>query len=182
MPASTGMTLRRVRGCVAGGLSGATSITAHGLAGGGEPPSGNSIALLVVACAAFGATVSAVKVDRGALAPLLATIFAGQAIGHTTLMLGAEHSHTGLVESLTPGMLAFHCAIAILDIALIWLAESAATWALSLLHRLIVDDVDATQTVTPMWVVSSTPTQTAYGLLIAAASVTRGPPQALISH
>ncbi|MFW0791128.1 hypothetical protein [Gordonia sp. CPCC 205333] len=182
MPTSAGLTLRRVRGCVAGGLSGATSITAHGLAGGGEPPSGNSVMLLVVACAAFGAAISAVRVDRGALLPLLTTIFAGQLVGHTTLMLGTHHAHAGLVESLTPNMLAFHCATAIVDVVLIWLAESAAVWALSLLHRLVVDAGDTPLAATPMWVVASTPAQSAYGLLISCASVTRGPPHALISH
>lgn len=180
MPTPPSTTLRRVRGCVAGGLSGGTSIVAHGLAGGGESPSATAFTLLVLACAAFGATACTIKTDRGALAPLLAVILAGQAIGHATLMLTAHHGHLGL--GLPPGMLAFHAAAAAIDVALIRLTESAAVWALSLLRQLTVLVAGTPHADVPMWVVSPTPVHVAHGLVRASTAVTRGPPAELISH
>lgn len=179
MPNPVPTTLRRVRGCVVGGLSGGTSIVAHGFGGSGEAPSGTAIALLVVACAAFGAAASTVKTDRHTLGPLLATIVVGQAIGHVTLIVAAHHGHLGL--GLTPAMLAFHAAVAVVDVALIRFAETAASWAMSLLRKLIVVASGSLHADSPMWVASRHPVRDPHGLVLASAAVTRGPPL-LISH
>ncbi|NMO02365.1 hypothetical protein HH308_14195 [Gordonia sp. TBRC 11910] len=179
MPTSVPTTLRRVRGCVAGGLSGGTSVVAHGL-GGGDSPSTTSLALLVVACAAFGATASSVTVARGALLPLLAVIVTGQTVGHATLLVTAHHGHVGL--GVTPTMLAFHALTAAIDVVLIRLAESAAVWAMSLLHRLVIVLGDSPQADAPMWVAVSPTIRAPHGLVLSATAVTRGPPPVLISH
>lgn len=165
-----------MRGCVAGGLSGITAVGAHALAGGGQPPSATAVALLVVACTAFGAVVSTFRFDRSSILPLLSTILAGQLIGHVAVILGSPHGHHGILASVDSAMIAGHVATALVDVVLIGLAESAAVWALGLLSDLLVADDAVAEPTTPPWVASPTPTRAPHGLRLAATAVTRGPP------
>lgn len=70
-------------------------------------PDANSVALLLVACAAVGALTAELRADRHATAVLIGTLAAGQLIGHLTLVLSSPHAH-GL--GVSPQMAAAHGA------------------------------------------------------------------------
>lgn len=97
----------QLRGAFVGGTSGAVSLAAHALGGGGMAPSQSAVVLLILACASVGAVVSSVDIRRSPAIALVLMLAAGQAIGHTTLAIASDHQH-GLVPSLP--MLAAHIA------------------------------------------------------------------------
>src|SRR5690606_40171557 len=94
--------LAQVRGAAVGSVSGAVSIAAYGVAGGGMPPSQSAVVLLLAACAGVGAAVAAVTVRDRNWVFLLAALTAGQVVGHTTLTVVDDHAH-GL--ELSPAMI-----------------------------------------------------------------------------
>lgn len=170
-------TLRRARGLVAGGLSGATSIAAHGFAG-GAAPSGASIAFLTVACAAFGVIVSQVRGNRPGVSTLLMTIVVGQGVGHIALTVGMNHGHHAtLLSGLTPTMVGFHAATTIFDVALMLLVESTVISALGLLWRLASPTTGSIAPMRPLWAVLAQPAIADRGVVVAASGITRGPPR-----
>ncbi|WP_415394736.1 hypothetical protein ACMTN4_23215 [Rhodococcus globerulus] len=97
----------QLRGGFVGGTSGAVSLAAHALGGGGMAPSQSAVVLLLLACASVGAVVASIDTRRSPTAALALMLAAGQAIGHTTLTIASDHQH-GVVPSLP--MLAAHIA------------------------------------------------------------------------
>ncbi|MCJ0902080.1 hypothetical protein [Rhodococcus sp. ARC_M6] len=97
----------QLRGAFVGGTSGAVSIAAHAIGGGGMAPSESAVALLLFACASVGAVVSSIDIRRSPAIALALMLAAGQAIGHITLTIASEHPH-GLHPTFP--MLAAHIA------------------------------------------------------------------------
>lgn len=113
----------RLRGALVGACSAATSAVAHGV-GGGELPSGGSLALFLIVCATLGAASSSIAAG-GRVRHLLflwAALAAGQTIGHIALTVAAEvqihHSPT-----VSPQMMLAHGASAPVCALLIGLVE-----------------------------------------------------------
>ncbi|MGW4356896.1 hypothetical protein ACWELJ_32915, partial [Nocardia sp. NPDC004582] len=74
----------RLRGAAVGASSAAVAILAHGLGGGASLTDGSALALLLAACTVIGVVVASVR-PRYGLAGTIATLAAGQAIGHAAL-------------------------------------------------------------------------------------------------
>ncbi|MGW5150794.1 hypothetical protein [Rhodococcus koreensis] len=164
----------RVRGSAVGSVSGAVSIAAHGIAGGGMPPSDGAVVLLLAACAAVGASVAAIRVASREWLFVLSVLAAGQLIGHTTLALAADHAH-GL--GLSTPMIAAHLAAIAVAAVLVRSAERACLRALAALTRIVLAVLAPLQVDTGTW--SATPVYRAklsLWLLVAAGAGTRGPP------
>ncbi|TQC46315.1 hypothetical protein EEB14_27105 [Rhodococcus sp. WS4] len=164
----------RVRGSFVGSLSGAVSIAAHGIAGGGMPPSEGSVVLLLAASAAVGASVAAVRVAGREWLFVLSVLAAGQMIGHTTLALASGHGH-GL--GLSAPMIAAHLAAIAAAAVLVRSAERACLRALAALSRIALTVVAPLQVDTGTW--TAIPVYRAklsLWLLVAAGAGTRGPP------
>lgn len=168
--------LAQVRGAAVGSVSGAVSIAAHGVAGGGMPPSQSAVVLLLAACAGVGAAVAAVTVrDRNWLF-LLAALTAGQVVGHTTLTVVDDHAH-GL--ELSPAMIAAHLAAVAVSAAVVRAVEGACLHVLGAFTRVMLVLVSVPPAQTVVW--SATPVYRAtlsLWLLAGAAAGTRGPPTA----
>ncbi|MDM7491302.1 hypothetical protein QT969_23745 [Rhodococcus sp. CSLK01-03] len=163
----------QLRGAFVGSTSAAVSVAAHGLAGGEIPPQA-SVVLMVAACAAFGAALSAVRSPRPLTALVLA-LTAGQAIGHTVLTLTAEHAH-GL--GLSPAMLGAHAAALVVSAALIRAAEQGCVAALGVLRHIVAAILTLPPAHAPLWV--ATPSHRArlvLRVLVSAQAGTRGPPR-----
>nr|WP_206024599.1 hypothetical protein [Rhodococcus sp. 14C212] len=163
-----------MRGAFVGSTSAAVSVAAHGLAGGGIP-SQSSVVLLIAACAAFGAAVSAIRASR-LLPALVLPLGAGQIVGHTVLTLTAEHAH-GL--GLSPAMLGAHAAALVVSAALIRAAEQGRAAALGVLRRIVAAVLTLPPAHAPLWV--ATPSHRArlvLRVLVSAQAGTRGPPRA----
>ncbi|MGW5076391.1 hypothetical protein [Rhodococcus sp. NPDC004095] len=94
----------RMRGGFAGSVSGTVAVAAHAM-GGGAAPSESAVVLLVLACAAVGALVSAARVRTHELPFLAAALTVGQVVGHAALMVGAGAHHG---TQFTPAMLTAH--------------------------------------------------------------------------
>jgi hypothetical protein len=166
--------LARVRGAAVGSLSGAVSIAAHGLAGGGMPPSEASVVLLLTACAAVGAGVAAIRVRDRDMTVLLAALATGQVIGHTTLGLAEEHAHS---LGLSAPMLAAHLTAIAVSAAVVRGTERACLRAWATATRIFLIVFAPVRVDTGTW--SATPVYRAklsLWLLVSAAAGTRGPP------
>ncbi|QSE92010.1 hypothetical protein JWS13_26905 [Rhodococcus pseudokoreensis] len=166
--------LAQVRGAVVGSSSGAVSIAAHGMAGGGMPPNEASVVLLLVACAAVGAAVAALRITGRDGLVLVAALATGQLIGHTTLGLAGEHAH-GL--GLSTPMIAAHLAAIAVSAALVRGAERACLRALAAVTRIVLAILTPAPVRTATW--SATPVYRAklsLRLLVGSAAGTRGPP------
>ncbi|MGV9949906.1 hypothetical protein [Rhodococcus aetherivorans] len=162
-----------MRGAFVGSTSAAVSVAAHGLAG-GEIPSQSSVVLLIAACAAFGAAVSAIRPSR-LLPALVLTLGAGQIVGHTVLTLTAEHAHG---PGLSPAMLGVHAAALVVSAALIRAAEQGCAAALGVLRRIVAAVLTPPPAHAPLWV--ATPSHRArlvLRVLVSAQAGTRGPPR-----
>ncbi|MFD6894236.1 hypothetical protein ACFWB0_06770 [Rhodococcus sp. NPDC060086] len=152
------------RGCFVGGTSGAVSIAAHA-AGGGATPGQGSVALLLAAAVAVGATAAGTRLSA------IAVLTVGQILGHIALVLESGHIH---VPSLA--MVAAHIAAVGVAAVLIIGAERGCSIALAALHRLVPRGYTAPPVrsrVTP-WVEHRPRTRRV--LLPAAGLGTRGPP------
>ncbi|WP_198163356.1 hypothetical protein [Rhodococcus sp. WMMA185] len=171
---SRGEVLARVRGAAVGSFSGAVSIAAHGIAGGGMPPSESAVVLLLAVCAAMGAAVSSVAVrDRDWLF-LVASLAAGQLMGHATLGLTGDHAHG---FGLSFPMMAAHATAIAISAALVRGAERACLRALAAMSRILLTVPTPLRVDTGTW--SATPVYRAklsLWLLVSAAAGTRGPP------
>ena len=165
----------RVRGTLVGAISGAISIFAHGLGGSAMAvPSTSSILLLVAACAVVGSVVASVRAPRHEWLLLLATLSAGQAVGHVMMSLQPMHSHSSSVGF---GMLAAHAGAVVVAAALIRAAElayliAAAVWERTCPPAGSPEPFEAH----PLVSIPIVRAATARGLLRASAGGTRGPP------
>ncbi len=163
-----------MRGATVGSLSGAVSIAAHGIAGGGMPPGEAAVVLLLAACAAVGAAVASIRVSDRDWPFLIAALTAGQLIGHATLGLAGDHAH-GL--GLSSPMITAHVAAIAISAGLVRGTERACLRALAALTRIILTVLAPLRVDTGTW--SATPVSRAklsLWLLVGAAAGTRGPP------
>lgn len=162
-----------MRGAFVGSISGAVSVAAHAMGGGAAPTEG-SVVLLLLGCAAVGALVSSVRMDRHEMLCLAAALTLGQAIGHTTLAVGASHHH-GL--QLTPAMIAAHAVAVAVSAVLIRGGARGYTLAVSALVRILPVLFAALPVDSPVAVgVPAYRPKTARWLLVGASIGTRGPP------
>jgi hypothetical protein len=108
----------RWRGGFVAACSATLAIAAHGY-GGGMPPSGGPLVLLVLGAVLTG--VAAGTRTAALSIPLVALyLVAGQAAGHLILNFASAHAHTVVVS---PRMLVAHLIAAVLCAALICAAE-----------------------------------------------------------
>ncbi|MGW0179587.1 hypothetical protein [Nocardia sp. NPDC003345] len=126
----------RVRGAVAGLISGAVSVAAHGWAAPTAVPDSTAIMLLAAASAALGALVAGLRPLRTGAAGLPAALTAGQLLGHICLGWGSGHLHHGDLQ-LTPGMIAAHIVVAGVAALIVRGAEAAYRAAVAALARLL---------------------------------------------
>ena len=158
-----------------GAVSGAVSIFAHGLGGNGmSVPSSSSILLLVAACVVVGPAVASVRAPRHEWLLLLATLSAGQAVGHVMMSLQPMHSHSAVPGF---GMLAAHAGAVVAAAALIRAAElayliAAAVWERTRPPAGMPEPIESRPLVSMPIVRASM----ARELLRASAGGTRGPP------
>ncbi|MEV0945572.1 hypothetical protein [Rhodococcus sp. NPDC049939] len=166
--------LARVRGAAVGSFSGAVSIAAHGMAGGGTPPSESAVVLLLAVCAAVGTAVASVQARERDWLFLAAALATGQLIGHATLGLTSAHAH-GL--GLSSPMMAAHAAAIAISAALVRGAERACLRALASMTRILLTVLAPLRVDTGTW--SPIPVfraKLSLWLLVSAAAGTRGPP------
>jgi len=167
--------LARVRGAAVGSLSGAVSIAAHGMAGGGMPPSQPAVVLLLAACAGVGAAVVAVGARSNWNAMfLLAVLTVGQLVGHTTLTLVGDHAQS---PGLSASMIAAHLVALGVSVALVRGVECACLYVLAAFTRVALVIFVPPPIDIGVW--SATPIYRAklsLWLLVGAAAGTRGPP------
>ncbi|WP_231496678.1 hypothetical protein [Rhodococcus sp. UNC363MFTsu5.1] len=167
-------TIARMRGAFVGSTSGAVSVAAHAL-GGGTAPTESSVVLLVLGCAAIGAAIASVRVDRHQLLIVAAALTLGQAIGHVALAMGAVHPHG---PQLGPAMVAAHAAAVAVSALLIRAGERGCVAALSALTRRIpAPFVEAPVPGPVADCVPSDGPMPARWLLVGSGTGTRGPPQ-----
>jgi hypothetical protein len=116
---------RHLRGCFVGAVTGALTIAAHGLGGGGYPDS-TAAALLLVVAAAVG--VCATSVRTAGPTAILALLGLGQLGGHLTLagLTGHQHGPSAIGPLQMAGA---HCVAALLCGALIVVAERLHTFS-----------------------------------------------------
>ncbi|WP_332112623.1 hypothetical protein [Rhodococcus maanshanensis] len=170
---SQGMTIARMRGAFVGSTSGAVSVAAHAL-GGGTAPAESSVVLLMLGCAAVGAVIASVRVDRHQLLFVGAALTLGQAIGHIALAMGAVHVHG---PQLGPQMVAAHAAAVAVTAVLIRAGERGCVSVLSALSRRVPAPFTEVPVLVPVAVcapVDSPPL--ARWLLVGSGTGTRGPP------
>ncbi|WP_128643889.1 hypothetical protein [Rhodococcus opacus] len=164
----------RMRGALVGSVSGAVSIAAHGIGGGGMPPSESAVVLLIAVCAAVGAMVSAIRVSSHRTAFVVAVLAAGQVAGHASLAVATHQSH-GL--QLSASMIAAHVVATIVAAGLIRSAERACLIALAALSRIVLIVLAPRPVDTGTW--TATPVyraKLALWLLVNATAGTRAPP------
>ncbi len=126
----------RVRGAVAGLISGTVSVAGHGWAAPGAVPDSTGIMLLGAAAALLGALVAGLRPLRTGAAGLTAVLTAGQLLGHICLGWGSGHLHHGDLQ-LTPAMIAAHILAAGVAAVVIRGAESAYRVCAATLCRVI---------------------------------------------
>ncbi|MFD6675851.1 hypothetical protein ACFWDA_15975 [Rhodococcus zopfii] len=153
----------RVRGGFAGATSGAVSIAAHALGGGGTPTQ-SAVALLIATTLAVGV------VAAGTRLPLAGVLVAGQVLGHLVLSFDAGHAHIP-----GPAMIAGHAAATAVAALLVAAAERGCRIAIAALRRV------APKPFTPLPVPVAAPAPSfrppvLRGLLRSAGIVPRGPP------
>lgn len=125
-----------LRGALVGACSALITAVAHA-GGGGEPPQGGALVMLVAVCAIVGAAVAKVALEgrRTRVAIVVATLCVGQLLSHATLVLaGAHHLHAGLVP--TAPMLTAHAVAAVALGVLIGAVEYLYVVAASVLRWL----------------------------------------------
>lgn len=125
--------LARIRGACVGAVSGAVSVGAHAMAGGGAP-SESALSLLIFVCVAVGIMIASVPVATSGRVRLAAVLTLGQVIGHNTLSLTADHAHG---QALAPQMLGAHAVSIFLAAGLIRGAERAYERAVAALIRIV---------------------------------------------
>lgn len=160
----------RLRGGFVGALCGATTLAAHGIAG-GAVPGGASIVVLVLACGALGLAAGIPR--RTPVAHLALILAAGQATGHLLLVLSAHH-HGPVV---TVPMVAAHVLAAVLGAALVAVTEriyrgltSASGWI-----ELLLTGVRAEKTPVTLRLLASRSFLAVRQRVVAGATL-RGPP------
>jgi hypothetical protein len=152
----------RLRGGLAGATSGAVSIAAHALGGGGTPSQG-AVALLIATTLGVGVTAAGTRL------PVAAVLVAGQVLGHLMFSLDTGHAHV-------PGlaMLAGHAAATAVAALLLAAAERGCRVALAALRHV------TPKLFTPLRVFTAVPAAprppVLQGLLRSAGIVPRGPP------
>ncbi|MFE3541690.1 hypothetical protein ACFXK0_01820 [Nocardia sp. NPDC059177] len=125
----------RLRGACAGAMSGALSLAAHGLAGGGALPGSTTIVLLAAVSAVVGAVVTGIGPLRDGALGLAAVLLGGQLLGHST-MSWSGHAHHG-DDTLGLGMLTAHAVAATLAAAIIVGTEAAYRIGTAVLARIL---------------------------------------------
>ncbi|WP_068154769.1 hypothetical protein [Rhodococcus phenolicus] len=170
-------TLAQVRGGFVGAVSGAVSIAAHGMAGGGSPP-GTGVVLLIAACVAIGAIVASVPAAAHRRRALVAALAAGQFVGHLTLTLVSEQisGHTHPLAPSAP-MLVAHVAAVGVSAVLVRGAERGCRAAIAAVTRIVLAVLSLPPAEAPLWI--STPVHRATlspWLLAGATAGVRGPP------
>ncbi|MFD4368107.1 hypothetical protein [Rhodococcus sp. NPDC058521] len=163
----------RLRGAAVGSLSGGVSIAAHGI-GGADAPSDRAIVLLLLACAALGASVGAVRLPVDRLPFMFGTLAAGQVVGHTTLTLVSDHAHSAVPSG---PMLSAHAVALVVTALLVLAVETAAARVLAALVRIVRTAIEPYPAGADLW--SATPvhrSNVSRSLLAAASAGTRGPP------
>ncbi|WP_420750977.1 hypothetical protein [Rhodococcus sp. O3] len=113
----------RLRGGLTGAVSGAVSIAAHALGGGGTP-SQSAVALLIATTLAVGV------VAAGTRLPVAAVLVAGQVLGHLVLSLDTGHLHVP-----GPAMIAGHAVAIAVAALLVAAAERGCRFVLASLRR-----------------------------------------------
>ncbi|MFI5720159.1 hypothetical protein [Nocardia sp. NPDC051750] len=126
----------RVRGAVAGLISGTVAVAAHGWAAPTAVPDSTAIMLLGATSAVLGALVAGLRPLRTGAAGLTAALAAGQLLGHICLGWGSGHLHHGDLQ-LTPAMIAAHISAAWAAGLLVRGAEAAYRGAAAALARVI---------------------------------------------
>lgn len=137
-------------------------------------PSSSSILLLVAACAVVGSVVASVRAPRHEWLLLVATLSAGQAVGHVMLSMQPMHSHS---TGFGLGMLAAHAGAVVVSAALIRSAELAYLVAVAVWER-TRPPVGSPEPIEahPLVAIPVVRAMIARGLLRASAGGTRGPP------
>jgi hypothetical protein len=162
-----------MRGGFVGSMSGAVTVAAHA-AGGGMTPSQSSVVLLVLACSAVGALVSAIRVRRHDLVFLVAALAVGQALGHATLSVGAG-AHHGL--QLGPAMLTAHAVAAVAAAVLVRAGGRGCEIAVASLRSILpAPFTPVPAPALPVRPLPVLPRQLRRWLLVGARLGTRGPP------
>jgi hypothetical protein len=172
---SRGTLIARLRGASVGTVSAALGVAAHALGGGGDSTE-SSIVVLLLGCAAIGAIVANIRVARYEFLVLMAALAAGQLVGHTTLMLGADHTSHGLIP---PGMLFAHAAATVLCALLVRGGGRAWAFALSALARIVPAQFTASPVVVIPTVRPAHVPRLARWLLVGGRVGTRAPPEAV---
>jgi hypothetical protein len=163
-----------MRGAFVGSTSGAVSVAAHAL-GGGTAPAESSVVLLMLGCAAVGAVIASVRVNRHQLLVVAAALALGQAIGHLALEMGAVHLHG---PQLGPEMVAAHAAAVAVTAVLIRAGEHGCVCALSALSRRVPTPFAEAPVPAPIAVCVPADSQApARWLLVGSGTGTRGPPR-----
>lgn len=171
-------TLAQVRGGFVGAVSGAVSIAAHGIAGGGTP-SGAGAVLLIAVCVAIGAIVVSLPAAIHRRSALVAALVAGQCGGHLSLTLVsgqvAEHTHP---LSLSAPMIAAHAAAVVVSAVLIRGAERGCRAAITAITRVVGAVLSSLPADAPLWTATPTHRVTVSPWLLAGATAgVRGPPR-----
>lgn len=123
----------RVRGAVAGLISGGVAVAAHGWAAPTTIPDSTAIMLLGATAAVLGALVAGFRTGQAGLTAALA---AGQLVGHFCLGWGSGHLHHGDLQ-LTPAMIAAHVLAAWAAALLVRGTEAAYRAGAAALSRII---------------------------------------------
>jgi hypothetical protein len=167
----------RLRGGFVGATSAAVAVAAHSV-GGGVPPTGATVFVLVLACATVAAAATTIRSGRG-LISLLAFAGAGQLVGHGVLTFASGHAHP---SHWSPAMICAHVLAAVGCAVLIGAAERLCVAALGELRRLIVVTLDVADTEGPTQGLPTPPaTGLAARLLVRSGLGTRAPPSALFA-
>lgn len=142
-----------LRGVLVGVCAAGASAVAHGV-GGGELPSGGSLALFLLGCATVGAASSSIQVGGRArhLLYLCAVLAVGQTFGHLALTIAAQ-SHVHCLPTLSPQMMLAHGAATTASALLIGLVERLYVVCASVLCwlRLVAVSADVPTTVAVRW-------------------------------
>lgn len=114
----------RMRGGFAGATSGAVSIAAHGLGGGGTP-SQSTVALLIATTLALGVSAAGTRLPVGVI------LGTGQVLGHVVLTFDDGHTHVP-----GPAMILAHGVATVVAALLVVAAERGCRRALTALCRI----------------------------------------------
>lgn len=152
----------RVRGGLTGATSGAVSIAAHALGGGGTP-SQSAVVLLLATTLAVGVVAAGTRI------PVAAVLIAGQVLGHLVLALDAGHTHVP-----GPAMFAGHAAATAVAALLVAAAERGCRVVLAAVRR--VSPAPFTPVAAPAAVLVPPRPPVLHDLLRSTGIVPRGPP------